>query len=241
MLAGLPSINAYVAGLWVRARRYAYGIFVDDYEGYNSDGFWNAEDNPNWAYGTYYRTAAKVVFPKFDVFFVFTDVIAQTGRPYNIAPLFTADETLLTRAEARALLGDLDGALVDLTYWNRSHGSSPGDVTMELIRSVYGSSAQYGATKKVLTPIFNEPDIDYDSNTDKEYVIHAVLHAHRLETIYEGLRWFQIRRYGIEVEHVHEGGFPDVLSVGDLRRVFQIPGYVRGAGMTPNPRPEEEI
>jgi hypothetical protein len=61
-----------------------------------------------------------------------------------------------------------------------------------------------------------------------------VLHFRRLETIHEGLRWFDIKRYGIEVRHKQGMEAEKILKWDDPRRAIQIPASVIEAGMTPN-------
>ena len=64
----------------------------------------------------------------------------------------------------------------------------------------------------------------------------------RLETVEGGLRWFDIKRYGIEIirRTMSSNGLPaektDVLTKDDERRAIQIPQKVRDAGCPANPR-----
>ena len=66
----------------------------------------------------------------------------------------------------------------------------------------------------------------------------------RLEFIEVGMRWFDIKRYGIEIHRriiVPSGNVTDIeikdeLKVNDPRRAIQIPMDVVSAGLTPNPR-----
>ena len=50
-----------------------------------------------------------------------------------------------------------------------------------------------------------------------------MLHLRRVETVHEGLRWLDIKRYGIEISHNRDGETPDVLTKDDLRRAWQLP------------------
>lgn len=67
-------------------------------------------------------------------------------------------------------------------------------------------------------------------------MLQAVLHARRIETVFSGLRWLDVRRFGIEVVHNVEEKEPVVLSAEDLRRVIQLPQAVTAAGLPANPR-----
>jgi hypothetical protein len=57
-----------------------------------------------------------------------------------------------------------------------------------------------------------------------------------------GIRWWDIKRYGIEIPRrtISASGVPvsieDWLSTDDPRRAIQIPLKVRKAGLEPNPR-----
>ena len=53
----------------------------------------------------------------------------------------------------------------------------------------------------------------------------------------EGGRWFDIKRFDIEITHeAYQTGATDVLVRRDLRRAVQIPEEVISYGVAPNPR-----
>ena len=60
----------------------------------------------------------------------------------------------------------------------------------------------------------------------------------RKEFIAQGLRWFDIKRHSLEVQHVLADGFSTIrLEEDDLRKVLQIPtSAVDVGGLKPNPR-----
>ena len=75
----------------------------------------------------------------------------------------------------------------------------------------------------------------------QENLIHCILHARRILTLEEGLRWQDIKRYGIVIyRRYFEGSrlvrITDTLPVDDPRRAIQLPSNVITAGMDPNPR-----
>ena len=96
--------------------------------------------------------------------------------------------------------------------------------------------------KKHLNPKF---EIDAEGST-QESMIQLILAARRYETLTEGKRWFDIKRWGIEIPRrtMTAGGAPasvtDWLKVDDPRRAIQIPQKVREAGYEPNPRPGKD-
>ena len=73
-------------------------------------------------------------------------------------------------------------------------------------------------------------------------MLQCMLQFRRLETMHAGIRWFDIKRYGIEIVRrtLNPAGQPetrtDFLGKDDLRRVHQIPQKVRDAGFEANPR-----
>lgn len=79
------------------------------------------------------------------------------------------------------------------------------------------------------------------TNETQENVIHCILHARRLTTLHEGLRWQDIKRYGITIYRrlMNDNGtitVTDKLEPNDPRRAIQIPSDVISAGLKPNPR-----
>jgi hypothetical protein len=73
-------------------------------------------------------------------------------------------------------------------------------------------------------------------------MLQAVLTFRRTETMHLGLRWFDIKRYGIEIPRrvMNADGVPaeqvDFLTKDDLRRALQLPNKVLEAGLERNPR-----
>lgn len=76
-------------------------------------------------------------------------------------------------------------------------------------------------------------------------MLQCVLNAKRIATMHDGLRWWDVKRYGMEIvrREIGQNGTPvrllDVLKVKDPRRAIQIPQQSRDAGTTPNPRYSE--
>lgn len=204
-------------------------------------------------YATTKRYAAtnltRCIFWRIPYLFEYTDAVAGVVLRRAVIPLFTTDECLLNRAEAYILKGDYDSALADMNLWV-SNVSETGAKTLDVrtIKSFYdgvnyaydGDNTLVGTVKKHLHPAF---DIDEEGST-QESMLQAVLNMRRIETLQTGLRWFDVKRYGIEINRMtlNPSGMPgkitDELLVDDPRRAIQIPLKVRDAGMTPNPRNE---
>lgn len=167
--------------------------------------------------------------------FEYTDKIAGIGMGHNVRVEFSAEETLLCRAEAKIHLKDIDGALDDFTFYEQSRYAT----TQPLTRA---------SIERVFTNISNKPKIYKDLNCDKissswivepekEPFIHCVLFYRRWENIHNGMRWFDLKRYGIEYWHKIAKD-STYLKVNDQRRAIQIPKDVIDAGLQRNPRDE---
>lgn len=188
-----------------------------------------------------YLSGGKVVCIKFKEYFEYFDKVAGIGWTHIVQPLFTADETLLTRAEAYTLSNQLDKAVTDLdmftknfTYYNNPISSSK-ETLLKFSReqTAYDpSSFDKPSGKKTI----NRADL----SEDQKDIINPILQARRCLTIHEGLRWFDINRYNIEIyrRKIFNGAIlvTDRLKVDDPRRAFQIPQQMVAAGIEPNPR-----
>ena len=173
-------------------------------------------------------------------YFEYSDKIAGIGYVHALYQPFTADETLLCRAEAEIYLGQTDKALEDLGFWTASHMVDD-PLTQSGINTKYIFMDKNG--EKVnnmfvsdLHPTEMSPEWTFDAlSNDAKCLIHCVLHFRRIETMFEGLRWFDIKRYGITVGHASRNPredkvYIDYLQWNDPRRVLQIPQIVSGSG-----------
>ncbi len=171
-----------------------------------------------------------VFFPKTNEFFEYTDKIAGIGYAHVVRTEFTTDETLLCRAEALIYLNRTAEAVADLERWNKSH-LAPTTLTEQIIRNFYVSNN----TLFVKTLNNDKLSPSFTLSAAQRPLIHCVLHFRRIETMFEGLRWFDIKRYGIEIEHNISGTGNTKLLYNDDRRAIQIPQEVISAGIAPNP------
>lgn len=171
-------------------------------------------------------------------YFEYTDKIAGIGYVHQIYQPLSADETLLCRAEAKLYLGDRDGAIRDLELWTSSHQVSD-PLTLDKITRKYRRGSGYNDWVSELNP--REMGFEKVLEGDDLSVLDCILHFRRVETIHEGLRWFDIKRYGIKIYHhyrdAHEDEIhTDSLTWDDPRRVLQIPQNVVDAGYPSNNR-----
>lgn len=182
-----------------------------------------------------------VIFPKAGELFEFTDKVAGIGYIHIVRCEFTAEEALLTRAEARIWQNNLTGALEDLRIWDESRQKLTIAVnfptlTDERIRDFYKEDkGGYGIVKPLNIDLVNPVD-GVAVNANIEPYLQCVLHFRRIETIDDGMRWFDIKRYGIEITHKIGASRVETLTWNDPRRAFQIPAEVIAAGFAPNNR-----
>lgn len=175
--------------------------------------------------------------------FEYTDKVNGYGLVHGVTRAFTTNETLLCRAEAKAHLNDLSGSVNDLRMWAQSYNVQSamdtmpdGSVNLSLakIKTFYNKEK----SDDVWVPQLHNQDIcpTWIISKEQEPVIDCVLHFRRLESIHTGLRWHDIKRYGIEIEH-RQGTDPvRKLVWNDDRRAIQLPKEVISAGMSANPR-----
>ena len=139
-----------------------------------------------------------------------------------------------------------DTQAADLDTWIHAFTKSTNTVTVESVNALYGEySEATGTGMKFYTPKAPtpkkalHPDFTVESGT-QENLIHAILHVRRILTLHEGLRWFDIKRYGLEIYrrtvYNNEITVNDELKADDSRRAIQLPQSVITAGLEANPR-----
>jgi starch-binding outer membrane protein, SusD/RagB family len=187
---------------------------------------------PNFSGGWWwtYNQEFGVFNSKVGEMFEYTDKIAGIGFAHVVRTEFTTDETLLCRAEALLFLGRKNEALADLNTWCRSHRITT-ELTEERIASFY-----IPQRSNVVKPLNSQNmSSSFVVTPEQEPIVQCILHFRRIETIFEGHRWFDIKRYGIEIKHYIGSNKEDVLTWDDARRAIQIPQDVIAAGLTANP------
>ncbi len=229
---------------------YAKNVWGNEQTGWRNVSDWYYM-SPEWYNGA---TFDCIAYFKIPYMFEYTDPVARIGYAHAVCPAFTTDEALLNRAEANVMLHNYDAATADINIYIKSVIKPTyfkKDLTTEDIVAFY-SAIENGTwdkptIKKKLNPAFN---IGADKGI-QESMIQCVLGLKRMDQMAQGLRWFDIKRYGIEIWRrtlqpdpkagQYDAAFKpyrldDVLTVDDPRRAMQIPQDVVSAGFKPNPR-----
>ena len=166
-------------------------------------------------------------------YFEYTNKIAGIGFVHIIYQPFTAEETLLCRAEAKLYLGNREGAIQDLEAWTASKIIDE-PLTQTQINKKYAGTPATNIFVNDMHPDKMSSEFKVLTGEDLN-VLNCILHFRRIETMFEGLRWFDIKRYGITVTHVYRApkdynATCDVLEWNDPRRIVQIPYNAIDAG-----------
>ena len=188
----------------------------------------------------------KTHWPKLPMFIEYLDPVAGTGFSRTNYAALTAEEALLNRAEAYIAKGDFDSALTDINFWAGNtldpEYCNPSVLTEASIKAWADGIGYYTpqapTPKKKLNPLL----FDIEEGSLKEAMLHALLYIRRVEFMQMGMRWFDVKRYGIEISRrtmttdLSVKSVDDVLEINDERRAIQIPKDVVTAGLTANPR-----
>lgn len=192
-----------------------------------------------------YGNQQVVRYPKMTAQIQYTNS-AQTSGYYRIVDaVFTADETLLVRAEARILQHKFDQALADMNLWMSAHCAPQIGTQMRptltlaslqtffdglpTVRETITDPIQMGIKKALHPQGFT---IDADQTT----LLYALLQMRRIETWWQGMRWMDIKRYGIAFTHMLDRENNLDFKTGDLRGAIQLPADVIAVGVEANPR-----
>jgi tetratricopeptide (TPR) repeat protein len=240
-------------GPWTVWKRFSHTRVISNYETLQARAPWGAYNTNTYHYTVkmYGSTGGEYSFAtiaKIPYMFEYTDPVAQIGYRRSIFPVLQAEEALLNRAEAYALTKRYDEAVADLVTWQNSRIKSGTTLTLANIHDFFRNVNYYApknpTNKHKLNPLISTPITD----SIQENLIHCILFVRRIHTIFEGLRLFDVKRYGItiyrrQISNSVAQGEPasvekvyDSLTVKDPRRAMQLPPDVISAGLKPNPR-----
>ena len=243
LIVPLMSNMAYITGPYGVYERYGHGHAIYSKETTGVNGPWQLRGGLVLS-DIVVSNQQKNPFPKMITHFEYIDKNSGIGYPHVVTVPFTVDETMLSRAEAYTLKGDYDKALKDINSWilyhnyrSRDKGS---DLSLSDVNAFYNQLAYHPAEltsekQRSMKKKLNPEGFTVAEGT-QENLIQLILQLRRLDTLQEGVRWQDLKRYGIEFSHNHAGQKVDVLTKDDPRRAIQLPQDVINAGMQPNPR-----
>jgi tetratricopeptide (TPR) repeat protein len=232
-------------GPYYSGGRFAHGSLLGTTETFMARGPFGQYAFNGYKVMVYRYTASnldKYLVPRVTRDIEYLDPVAGTGYIHTVYAPFTTEETMLVRAEAYIHLKQYDKAIADMQRWvNNSVKTAQVDLDVEGINAWANGIAYY--TPQIPTPKKKlNPEFAIESGT-QENMLHALLFIRRLETMHTGLRWFDVKRYGIEINRrIVSGSVVNTveestkLTYRDNRQAIQLPQDVISAGLTPNPR-----
>lgn len=180
--------------------------------------------------------------------FEYTDKLAGIGYAHVTKSEFTTEEVLLTRAEAKLFLGKINEALADISIWEKARRDCPSavgmedmfaDLTIENIKDFYvDSDPGYGIAKPINIDLICPSNWSV-SSPEEIAMLQCIQHFRRIEMLHTGMRWFDIKRLGLEFDRKIGKDGIDHLGIFDERKAIQIPAEIQAAGMQMNPRGEQ--
>lgn len=241
----MPSFSSagYVLGSYTLGERYGQGSAVFSSE--TVAAYYNDNICPWGKLAMLNQISAletKNNFFKSQTYFEYIDKESGVGYVHYLDVPFRTDETLLCRAEAYAVLGGDDNeskALADINMWIKSHSTTKTATTLREINRFYdgiGYASVENTTLRSIKKHLNPIGFAVEEGTQQENMLQLILHLRRLELLHDGLRWFDLKRYGIEFSHNRDGNTDIVLKKDDRRRAYQLPQDVVSAGLEANPR-----
>ena len=168
--------------------------------------------------------------------FEYTAKVAGIGYPRILRRELTSGETLLCRAEAEIMKGQYAAAVSDMDIWCKGYCCTT-TLTTSRITQFFPLSSE--GRRVHYTPTLHTSDMsaDWTITDEQKPYLWCALFLRRIETIHDGARWFDIKRYGIEIKHtIGSKGEVKTLVWNDDRRAVQLPQETILAGQEPNPR-----
>ena len=242
---------------WATSSRYCHNSTMASYETFWVDGPWGGGSDANSIIyaNKLYGTTQCVAFPSYEEQFEYTDKVAGIGYVHAVDPVFTGDLTILERAEAYALTGRFTEAVADINTWLGTHCKdkeedgkivvyAPQALTVADVKAFvegmdYAKRTPDGWRDRSMRKRMHPQGFEVKAG-EMEDLLQLILHMKRIESVFHGLRFCDIKRYGIEYTHDVRFEDPMVFIAGDLRGAVQIPNTVITAGLEGNPRMSKE-
>ena len=239
--------NAGMAlGPWLISKRYTLTNYLSETELFNSNNIWGTSSNLIWKPFTVNSGENNfALLMKLPREFEIRNTTTGSGYLRTLNVDFTMDEALLNRAEAEIMLGQNDAACADMTIWMKNFFNTNVTLTPTSVQTFFKTVPYAYADAAKMVPSFKKhisPRFTIDAEGSvQESLLQCLLNFRRIETVHQGMRWMDIRRYNIEIPRrlIGANGKPsknlDWLEKDDPRQVVQIPQSIREAGVAGNP------
>ena len=239
--------NAGMAlGPWLISKRYTLTNYLSETELFNSNNIWGTSSNLIWKPFTVNSGENNfALLMKLPREFEVRNTTTGSGYLRTLNVDFTMDEALLNRAEAEIMLGQNDAACADMTIWMKNFFNTNVTLTPTSVQTYFKTVPYAYADAAKMVPSFKKhisPRFTIDAEGSvQESLLQCLLNFRRIETVHQGLRWMDIRRYNIEIPRrlIGADGKPsknlDWLEKDDPRQTVQIPQSIREAGVEGNP------
>ena len=231
---------------WLTSKRYTLTNYLSETELFLSNNIWGTSSNLIWKPFTVNQGESNfALLMKLPREFEVINTTTGTGFLHTLNVDFTMDEALLNRAEAEIMLGQNDAACADMTIWMKNFFNTNVTLTPTSVQTYFKTVSYAYADAAKMVPSFKKhisPRFTIDAEGSvQESLLQCLLNFRRIETVHQGMRWMDIRRYNIEIPRrlIGANGRPsknlDWLEKDDPRQVVQIPQSIREAGVAGNP------
>lgn len=231
---------------WLVSKRYTLTNYLSETELFQSNNIWGTSSNLIWKPFTVNSGENNfALLMKLPREFEIRNTTTGSGYLRTLNVDFTMDEALLNRAEAEIMLGQNDAACADMTIWMKNFFNTNVTLTPTSVQTYFKTVPYAYADAAKMVPSFKKhisPRFTIDAEGSvQESLLQCLLNFRRIETVHQGMRWMDIRRYNIEIPRrlIGANGKPsknlDWLEKDDPRQVVQIPQSIREAGVAGNP------
>ena len=231
---------------WLTSKRYTLTNYLSETELFQSNNIWGTSSNLIWKPFTVNSGESNfALLMKLPREFEIRNTTTGSGYLRTLNVDFTMDEALLNRAEAEIMLGQNDAACADMTIWMKNFFNTNVTLTPTSVQTYFKTVPYAYADAAKMVPSFKKHisprfTIGVEGSV-QESLLQCMLNFRRIETVHQGLRWMDIRRYNIEIPRrlIGVNGRPsknlDWLEKDDPRQVVQIPQSIRESGVAGNP------
>lgn len=231
---------------WLTSKRYTLTNYLSETELFQSNNIWGTSSNLIWKPFTVNSGESNfALLMKLPREFEIRNTTTGSGYLRTLNVDFTMDEALLNRAEAEIMLGQNDAACADMTIWMKNFFNTNVTLTPTSVQTFFKAVPYAYADAAKMVPSFKKhisPRFTIGAEGSvQESLLQCLLNFRRIETVHQGMRWMDIRRYNIEIPRrlIGANGKPsqnlDWLEKDDPRQVVQIPQSIREAGVAGNP------